>query len=97
MSLAFLCGLFSYTRQAYYKQLRRNAEGTLSVNILWIPRWLLSEANASDRRSQTMAFIAAGRFPGQPGSVVCAAFGKRSSDQTSEKVYRHDLFSTLDA
>ena len=34
MSLAFLCGLFGYTRQAYYKQLRRNAEGTLSDNIL---------------------------------------------------------------
>ena len=27
MSLALLCGLFGYTRQAYYKQLRRNAEG----------------------------------------------------------------------
>ena len=34
MSLSFLCGLFGYTRQAYYKHLRRNREGSLSDTLL---------------------------------------------------------------
>lgn len=34
MSLSFLCGLFGYTRQAYYKHLRRNTEGALSDTLL---------------------------------------------------------------
>ena len=34
MSLSFLCGLFGYTRQAYYKHLRRNREGVLSYILL---------------------------------------------------------------
>lgn len=34
MSLSFLCGLFGYTRQAYYKHLRRNREGALSDTLL---------------------------------------------------------------
>lgn len=35
MSLSFLCGLFGYTRQAYYKHLRRNTEGALSIPFFW--------------------------------------------------------------
>lgn len=34
MSLLFPCGLFGYTRQAYYKHLRRNREGSLSDTLL---------------------------------------------------------------
>ena len=34
ISLSFLCGLFGYTRQAYYKHLRRNREGSLSNTLL---------------------------------------------------------------
>ena len=34
MSLSFPCGLFGYTRQAYYKHLRRNREGSLSDTLL---------------------------------------------------------------
>ena len=35
MSLSFLCGLFGYTRQAYYKHLRRNREGSLPTPFFW--------------------------------------------------------------
>ena len=34
MSLSFPCGLFGYTRQAYYKHLWRNVQAALSDTLL---------------------------------------------------------------
>ena len=35
MSLSFLCGLFGYTRQAYYKHLRRNRKDPCPTPFFW--------------------------------------------------------------
>ena len=83
MSLSFLCGLFGYTRQAYYKHLRRNREGSLSDT-------LLLERVGYYRKLMP-------RLSGQSGSVIYAAFGKQSSGQTSEEIQRYDLLAALDA
>ena len=95
MSLSFLCGLFGYTRQAYYKHLRRNTEGALSDTLL-LER-VGCYRKLMPRRSQTGAFAATERISGQPGSVIYAAFGKQSSGQTSEEIQRYDLLAALDA
>ena len=97
MSLSFLCGLFGYTRQAYYKHLRRNREGSLSDTLLLERVGYYRKLMPRLGGRKLGHLLQQERISGQPGSVIYAAFGKQSSGQTSEEIQRYDLLAALDA
>jgi len=95
MSLSFLCGLFGYTRQAYYKHLRRNREGSLSDTLLLERVGCYRKLMPRLGGRKLWHLLQQDGFPS--GSVIYAAFGKQSSGQTSEEIQRYDLLAALDA
>ena len=97
MSLSFLCGLFGYTRQAYYKHLRRNREGSLSDTLLLERVGYYRKLMPRLGGRKLWHLLQQDGFPVSRGSVIYAAFGKQSSGQTSEEIQRYDLLAALDA
>ena len=98
MSLSFLCGLFGYTRQAYYKHLRRNREGSLSDTLLLERVGYYRKLMPRLGGRKLWHLLQQDGFPvSRDRAVIYAAFGKQSSGQTSEEIQRYDLLAALDA